>query len=73
MQVHAERFATRFAKLFDQEGLMNVKFFVMNNDVSLPEFLDEAVGIQDTIAAGDFELVGSIDGHFAQKRFDAAF
>lgn len=74
MHMHSERFNTRFASLFEQEGLMNVKFFVLNkNGVSLPDFLEEAAGIQDTIAAGDFSVVESVDGDFAQKRFDAAF
>lgn len=74
MQVHSERFANRFSTLFDQEGLMNVKFFVKNKSgVSLAEFLEEATEIQSTIAAEDFEVVTTVDGDAPQKRFDAAF
>ena len=74
MQQNAERFANRFAPLFENEGLVNVKFFMMNKaGVSLSEFLEEAAAIQDTIAAGEFEVVDSIDAGILQKRFDAAF
>lgn len=73
MQVQSERFANRFSALFDKEGLMNVKFFVKNSDVSLADFLEEAAGIQSTIAAGDFSVIESVDGDAAQKRFDDAF
>lgn len=74
MQVHSERFSNRFSTLFDKEGLMNVKFFVMSNSgVSLADFLEEAAGIQSTIAAGDFQVVSGVDSDAAQKRFDAEF
>lgn len=74
MQQNAERFANRFAPLFETEGLVNVKFFMKNKaGVSLSEFLDEAAAIQDTIAADEFEVVTSIDGDTARKAFDAAF
>lgn len=73
MQVHSERFANRFSALFDKEGLMNVKFFVKNRGASLADFLEEAAGIQSTIAAGDFTVVKSVDGDAGQKRFDDAF
>jgi hypothetical protein len=74
MQSQSDRFSTRFTTLFEQEGLLNVKFFMKNKKgVSLPEFLDEAATIQDTIAAGDFSVVESIDGEVAQKQFSEAF
>lgn len=73
MQVHSERFANRFSALFDKEGLMNVKFFVKNSGVSLADFFEEAEQIQSTIAAGEFQVVDSVDGDAPQKRFDAAF
>lgn len=74
MHLHSERFSSRFSALFDKEGLMNVKFFVKNKSgVSLADFLEEAAEIQSTIAAGDFEVIDSVDGEAAQKRFDAAF
>ena len=74
MQQNAERFANRFAPLFEKEGLENVKFFMMNKaGVSLSDFLEEAAAIQDTIAAGEFTVVDRIDTGTVQKRFDAAF
>lgn len=74
MQQNAERFANRFKPLFDNEGLVNIKFFMLNKGgVSLPDFLGEAAAIQDTIAAGDFSVVESIDSDLPRKRFDAAF
>jgi len=74
MQQNAERFENRFATLFEKEGLVNVKFFVKNKaGVSLSDFLEEATAIQDTIAAGEFSVVESIDKDFPKKRFDAAF
>jgi len=74
MQLHSERFSDRFSALFEQEGLMNVKFFVKNKSgVSLADFLDEAAEIQSTIAAGDFDVITSVDANAQQKRFDAAF
>ena len=74
MQQHAERFANRFSPLFAQEGLTNIKFFLKNRaGVSQSDFLAEAVSIQDTIAAGDFLVVESVDGGTQRKRFDAPF
>ena len=74
MQQNAERFANRFAPLFETEGLVNVKFFMKKNaGVSLSDFLEEAAAIQDTIAADQFRVVESIDGDMARKPFDAAF
>ncbi|BCA60448.1 hypothetical protein [Sphingomonas sp. HMP6] len=74
MQLQSERFSDRFSALFEQEGLMNVKFFVKNKSgVSLANFLEEAAEIQSTIAAGDFKVIDSVDGETLQKRFDAAF
>jgi len=74
MQQNAERFTNRFTQLFDKEGLVNIKFFTLKTEgVSLPEFMEEAAAIQDTIAAGEFEVVESIDGAAPQKRFDAPF
>lgn len=74
MQQNAERFANRFAPLFEKEGLVNVKFFMKKKaGVSLSEFLEEAAAIQDTIAADQFTVVQSIDGETARKPFDAAF
>lgn len=75
MQQNAERFANRFAPLFEKEGLVNVKFFMKKKKagVSLSEFLEEAAAIQDTIAADQFTVVQSIDGETVRKPFDAAF
>ena len=74
MQQNAERFANRFTPLFEKEGLVNVKFFMKNKaGVALPDFLEEATAIQDTIAAGEFNVVDSIDGDTPRKRFDAEF
>lgn len=74
MQQNAERFANRFAPLFEKEGLVNVKFFMKKKSgVSLSEFLEEAAAIQDTIAADQFTVITSIDGETARKPFDAAF
>ena len=74
MQQNAERFAERFAPLFEKEGLVNVKFFMKEKSgVSLSDFLEEAAAIQDTIAADKFDVIKSIDGDTAQKRFDASF
>lgn len=74
MQQNAERFANRFTPLFEREGLVNVKFFMKEKSgVSLSDFLEEAAAIQDTIAADKFDVIESIDGDTARKRFDASF
>lgn len=74
MQQNAERFSNRFSPLFEKEGLVNLKFFMLNKaGVSLSEFLEEATAIQDTIAAGQCEVIESIDGETPRKRFDLAF
>jgi hypothetical protein len=73
MQSQSERLENRFTTLFDQEGLQNVKFFAKDMDVSLEDFCGEAAAIQDTIAAGDFEAIESVDKDFPQRKFNEAF
>lgn len=73
MKNEIRRLADRFQPLFDN-GLTNVKFFVPHADnCTLSELVLEANKIQDTIAAGDFRVVESIDGNCERKPFDAAF
>ena len=74
MQNEVKRISDRFSALFEKEGLTNVKFFVRDADnLNLSEFLVQVTKIQDTIAAGSFRVVTSIDGDCEQRRFDAPF
>ncbi|OXE37214.1 MAG: hypothetical protein CGW95_02825 [Phenylobacterium zucineum] len=73
MQDEAKRVAERFQPLFDN-GLLDVKFFVPKPEVcSLPEILEEAIKIQETISAGKTRVVETIDRDFQHTSFDASF
>ena len=72
--MQTQRFDDRFAPLFADKGLVNIKFFVHDaENCSLSTFMKEASDIQDTIAAGEVELVGNVDEGCRKRRFDEPF
>lgn len=74
MKDDRKRFNERFQTLFESEGLENVKFFVRRGaSTKVSDFVADVNRMNDTIAAGDFAVVESIDGDCETKRFDAAF
>lgn len=74
MHSEMQRFTNRFQSLFADKGLTNVKFFVRDAEsCSLETFMKEANGIQDTIAAGEVEVVGNVDEGCRKKRFNEPF
>lgn len=69
-----QRLRSRFDKLFSEEGLTNIKFFVDTHaDITRADFIAELNKIQDTISAGDFVSVETVDTNAETRRFDESF
>ena len=74
MSVEKNSLETRFDKLFNDEGLTNVKFFVRKSQTTSESKISvEICALQDAIAAGKFAVVKTIDGTRQKVRHDAPY
>jgi len=69
-----QRLRSRFDQLFSEDGLTNIKFFIdRRKKATRADFVAELNKIQDTISAGDFEVVENIDLNRKTRRFNESF
>lgn len=74
MNEEIKSFKVRFKRMFEEQGLENIKFFVRNKEqITLADFAGEVSKIQDTIEAGDVKVIESVDAEFEQRPFNDAF
>lgn len=74
MSAELERLKTRFNNLFNEEGLTNIKFFIdRRSEMTQENFVVELNKIQDTIAAGDYEILEKLDDGSNTRKFNHPF
>ncbi len=68
------RLKSRFDRLFSDEGLTNVKFFIKDRqDMSKDKFVSEVVKFQDAVDAGALNLLESVDKDIKTRKFNEPF
>lgn len=67
-----DRLTARLNGLFETEGLDNIKLFVRGQPTNEQIWAD-VNKMQDTVAAGGFSLVDSIDKGLKKRKFDEPF